>query len=443
MPFNGSGVFNRIHNWTSDAANNINILASRMDAEFNNYRDGLSLTLLRDGQATVTGTMNFGGNRIINLDDPVGLKDAINKSFADETYMAKETGGLDTQEPGLLANFNAALPTGFKRWNDTTNNSPVASSFGAALTFSRSSSAYAWIAARLQRTNLNQVPQFYVKSTDGAGNVGSWSELLHTRNFADTVGNIENIGRIRLIKGNGALNGIQFHNENWRIGVNDTTNLITVVSNGSAVARFDEGTDAFSGATVITRSIGDLRYQQSSTLKSTIEGYTNLAKLRLVKGTGVSNGVQFHTDGWRIGLNDTSNLITVISNDNTVARFEEGTSAPSATSVITRSIGDLRYAAISSQRFKEAIFNANERELSKIFDKLNPKTFWWGKELPKDDPRYGTSALGFIAEEVQEVFADGVRELNGVLALDPIALIAVLVARIRRLEKDLHRAPNS
>ena len=50
MPFNGSGTFTRLYNWTSDASNGIPISASRFDGEDNDFASGLSNCLTRDGQ---------------------------------------------------------------------------------------------------------------------------------------------------------------------------------------------------------------------------------------------------------------------------------------------------------------------------------------------------------------------------------------------------------
>lgn len=50
MAFDGSGNFNRIHNWQQDAANNIDISAPEMDGEDNGFAAGLTLCVTRDGQ---------------------------------------------------------------------------------------------------------------------------------------------------------------------------------------------------------------------------------------------------------------------------------------------------------------------------------------------------------------------------------------------------------
>jgi hypothetical protein len=67
MPFNGSGIFNRVYNWTTDAANGINILAARMDTEDSGFATGLSNCVTRDGQSPMTATLPLGNNLISGL----------------------------------------------------------------------------------------------------------------------------------------------------------------------------------------------------------------------------------------------------------------------------------------------------------------------------------------------------------------------------------------
>lgn len=67
MAFNGSGIFTRIHDWTTDLLNTVPVTASRMDAEMDGMATGLSTCLLKDGQQTATAR--------IPLAQGVGLSD--------------------------------------------------------------------------------------------------------------------------------------------------------------------------------------------------------------------------------------------------------------------------------------------------------------------------------------------------------------------------------
>lgn len=86
MPFNGSGTMSLVHNWVTDRNDGIKIQASRMDAQDEDIRDALSLTLLRDGQASPTANINWGGFKINNLGDAANDTDALNRQSADARY---------------------------------------------------------------------------------------------------------------------------------------------------------------------------------------------------------------------------------------------------------------------------------------------------------------------------------------------------------------------
>jgi Chaperone of endosialidase len=92
MPFDGSGNFNRVHNWTSDAAASIKIKADRHDAEDDNLASGLSNTLTKDGQSQPTANIPMNGKKLVNLGAPTNPTDAATKGYAD-----------------ALRNFNTAI----------------------------------------------------------------------------------------------------------------------------------------------------------------------------------------------------------------------------------------------------------------------------------------------------------------------------------------------
>lgn len=57
MAFNGLGSFLRLFNWGDDATNAIDILSSRMDSEFANYKGGLENCVIRDGQNAASANL--------------------------------------------------------------------------------------------------------------------------------------------------------------------------------------------------------------------------------------------------------------------------------------------------------------------------------------------------------------------------------------------------
>lgn len=67
MPFNGSGTFERTHDWTTDRDAGIKIQASRMDEEDDGFATGLSNCVTRDGQSPATANLPMGGYKHTNV----------------------------------------------------------------------------------------------------------------------------------------------------------------------------------------------------------------------------------------------------------------------------------------------------------------------------------------------------------------------------------------
>jgi hypothetical protein len=62
MAFNGSGGWNRLYSWVTDAAAGIKIRADRMDAEMNDMcNNGLANCVTRNGQSPATANLPMGG----------------------------------------------------------------------------------------------------------------------------------------------------------------------------------------------------------------------------------------------------------------------------------------------------------------------------------------------------------------------------------------------
>lgn len=59
MPFNGTGTFVRLENWTNDANANLPISATKFDIEDNDFASGFGLCLTRDGQGTPSGPLTW------------------------------------------------------------------------------------------------------------------------------------------------------------------------------------------------------------------------------------------------------------------------------------------------------------------------------------------------------------------------------------------------
>lgn len=69
LSFNGSGVFQRLYNWTNDANASININSGRMDGEDNGFATGLSTCITKDGQTTITANLPMAGFKHTGVGD--------------------------------------------------------------------------------------------------------------------------------------------------------------------------------------------------------------------------------------------------------------------------------------------------------------------------------------------------------------------------------------
>jgi len=99
MPRNGSGTFNRIYNWATDAGNGIDIEPSRMDGEFDGLATGLSNSIAKDGQTTITANIPFNSKKITTLANGSARTDSIALGqVQDNTYGTLGTlgGSADT-----------------------------------------------------------------------------------------------------------------------------------------------------------------------------------------------------------------------------------------------------------------------------------------------------------------------------------------------------------
>jgi len=80
MPFNGSGVFQRLRNWVADATAGIKIRADYHDAEDDGFAAGLTNCITKDGQTVITQNIPMNSKRITGLADPVNPQDAATKA---------------------------------------------------------------------------------------------------------------------------------------------------------------------------------------------------------------------------------------------------------------------------------------------------------------------------------------------------------------------------
>jgi hypothetical protein len=95
MPFNGSGVFQRVRNWVADATAGIKIRADYHDLEDDGFAAGLTNCITKDGQTIVTQNIPWNSKRITGLQDPVNPQDAATKAYTDTATTALGNNKVD------------------------------------------------------------------------------------------------------------------------------------------------------------------------------------------------------------------------------------------------------------------------------------------------------------------------------------------------------------
>jgi len=113
MPFNGSGVFQRVRNWVADATAGIKIRADYHDAEDDGFAAGLSNCIAKDGQTLITQNIPFNSKRITGLQDPVNPQDAATKKFVEDNSLPPGGGTMtgnitiDNSDPAVVLDADA------------------------------------------------------------------------------------------------------------------------------------------------------------------------------------------------------------------------------------------------------------------------------------------------------------------------------------------------
>lgn len=98
MPRNGSGTFNRLYDWTDDAAAGTPISSTRMDAEMDGMATALSDSISRDGQTTVTANLPMATYRHTGVGDATARDQYASVSKVQDgghIYAATDTGSAN------------------------------------------------------------------------------------------------------------------------------------------------------------------------------------------------------------------------------------------------------------------------------------------------------------------------------------------------------------
>ena len=214
MAFNGSGIFQRVRNWTADAAAGIKIRADLHDVQDDDFAAGLTHCITRDGQSIITQNIPWNSYRITGLADPVDAQDVATKAYADTKLDATSD---KICPPGALMDFaRLTAPPGWL----VADGSAVSRTTYAAL---YTAIGDTWGAGDGTTTfNLPPLSDRFRRNTGtAAGAVGTKQDpanLTHTHTGTTAV---ESAGHTHRITGNtGAMtaNASHSHTSNANVG---------------------------------------------------------------------------------------------------------------------------------------------------------------------------------------------------------------------------------
>jgi len=118
MGWNGSGIFTRVHNWVQDALAGIDILAERMDAEDDNFSDGINNCLAKDGQNAPTQDLPRAGNKHIDVGPAVSRDEYLTVAQYQDGW-GIYTGVTEGTADQYTTNFAPVIPgyvVGMRLW---------------------------------------------------------------------------------------------------------------------------------------------------------------------------------------------------------------------------------------------------------------------------------------------------------------------------------------
>lgn len=239
MPFDGSGNFNRVMDWTNDAAANIKIRADRHDQNDDDIAAGLSNTITKDGQSQPTADIPMNGKKLTNLGAPVNPTDAATKATVDlKADKASPTfTGKVTLPTGSAASASANLPAATAApttpvdgdiWSSSTQGIKHRIG-GVTYTYGRLEAVQTWTADQ----TFSSVVYVGQANANGQGTFNGPSIELGNGRTADGVAYIDFHGTTgtdfdtRLIR-NGGVNGSFQITHNGTGGITITANATTI-----------------------------------------------------------------------------------------------------------------------------------------------------------------------------------------------------------------------
>lgn len=223
MPFNPSGVFQRLYRWVTDRDNSIPIDSTRMDAEMDGMVTGIN--------QIVNGTQAFTGT----IKGPTGTSATPAFTFSNDPDTGMYRGLADT----------------------------VGFSAGGAIVFTMGPTAV----QAFQPLNMNSNQIIGLAAGSSAGHAVRYDQVMLLN------GNNAMTNPLRVPAGSDTVPSLQFDNANNGLSwVTGTGPVFTAA--GGAIARLTAGTSLATADAIVTRQAGDARYTQASRSIATGDGLT-------------------------------------------------------------------------------------------------------------------------------------------------------------------------
>jgi hypothetical protein len=116
MSFDGNGNFLRIMNWQDDAQAGIKIKSDRHDQQDDDFANGLSNAITKDGQSQPVNDIPMNGHKITHLGDPTIDTDAANKKYVDAIKTFSTSLNLSGADANGRLNFTSATGVNGMTW---------------------------------------------------------------------------------------------------------------------------------------------------------------------------------------------------------------------------------------------------------------------------------------------------------------------------------------
>lgn len=235
MAFNGFGLYTRIYNWVTDAANAIPITPSRMDGDAQDIANALSQCMTKTGVSTPTANLPMGGYKFTGLGAGANPGDSVAWG---QTYNATTATALQTARTINGVAFDGSA-------NITIGASVSTLTFGTHLT-GGSFNGSAAVTIGTDATNANTVSTVVARDASGNFSAGTISAVL--------AGNASTATTLQTAR---TINGVSF----------DGSSNITISSTGSTLTFGTHLTGtSYNGSSAVTIGVDATNANTASTM---------------------------------------------------------------------------------------------------------------------------------------------------------------------------------